>query len=574
MSKSGLRVLIIGGYGTFGGRIARLLANEPGLTLVIAGRSAAKAAAFCAALAQRGGATVLSPLAFDRDGDLTAQLTALVATARPNVVIDATGPFQVYGDAPYRVVQACLELRLPYLDLADGADFVTGIAAFDAAARARGVALLSGASTFPALTAAAVRHLTQGWTAVTGVSIGVAPTPRAVVGANVLRAIASYAGKPVTLRRDGAWTRAHALTETRRRTIAPPGALPLRNTRFALVEVPDLQVMPRLWPDLRDIWVGAGTRPESIHRIMTALAWLVRLRLVPSLLPLAPLFHWGAGVFRWGEHRGGLVVEVTGRDPDDQPATRSWHLVAEGDDGPEIPALPAAALVRRWLAGHPPAPGARAATDLELADFDALFAGRAIRAGVRDAAEAAGPVFRQVIGAEAWSRQPAVWRALHGVEAGTPAVWRGRATVTRGRSLLARLAALLVGFPATGADVPVSVTLTRAPEGGERWMRDFGGRRFASRLDAGQGRNAHMVLERFGPAAYAQALVSEDGAVRLVLRRWTLLGLPLPLWLAPRSDATETAEPTPDGARFRFDVRISHPLGGLIVHYRGWLAPC
>ncbi|MDZ5650529.1 DUF4166 domain-containing protein [Nitrospirillum sp. BR 11828] len=123
--------------------------------------------------------------------------------------------------------------------------------------------------------------------------------------------------------------------------------------------------------------------------------------------------------------------------------------------------------------------------------------------------------------------------------------------------------------------MPVSVTLTRTPEGGERWVRDFGGRRFASRLDAGQGRNTHMVVERFGPAAYAQALVSDGGAdggtVRLVLRQWTLLGLPLPLWLAPRSDATETAEPTPDGERFRFDVRISHPLAGLIVHYRGWL---
>ncbi|MDZ5650528.1 saccharopine dehydrogenase NADP-binding domain-containing protein [Nitrospirillum sp. BR 11828] len=454
MSKSGLRVLIIGGYGTFGGRIARLLADEPALTLVIAGRSAAKATAFCTALAQRGGATALSPLAFDRDGDLTVQLAALVATARPDLVIDATGPFQVYGNAPYRVVQACLDLDLPYLDLADGADFVTGIAAFDAAARDRGVPLLSGVSTFPALTAAAARHLTRGWTAVTGVSIGVAPTPRAGVGDNVLRAIASYAGKPVTLRRDGAWARAHALTETRRRTIAPPGALPLRNTRFALVDVPDLQVMPRLWPDLRDIWVGAGTRPESIHRIMTALAWLVRLRLVPSLLPLAPLFHWGARVFRWGEHRGGLVVEVTGHDANGQPATRSWHLVAEGDDGPEIPAMPAAALVRRWLAGHPPAPGARAATDLELADFDALFANRAIRTGVRDAAEAVGPVFRQVIGAEAWSRQPAVWRALHGVEAGAPTVWRGRATVTRGGGLLARLAALLVGFPPRARTCP------------------------------------------------------------------------------------------------------------------------
>ncbi|MEA1647462.1 saccharopine dehydrogenase NADP-binding domain-containing protein [Nitrospirillum sp. BR 11164] len=451
MSKPGLRVLIMGGYGTFGGRIATLLADEPGLTLVIAGRSAGKAAAFCAALARACGATRLSPLAFDRDGDLAAQLSA----AAPDLVIDATGPFQVYGDAPYRVVQACLDLGLPYLDLADGADFVMGIQAFDGAARARGIPVLSGVSSFPVLTAAAVRHLTPGWTAVTGIAAGVAPSPYAVVGANVLRAIASYAGRPVPLMRDGAWTRGQAMTEVRRHTIAPPGVLPLRNTRFALVEVPDLRVLPPLWPALRDIWVGAGTRPESVHRVMTGLAWLVRLRLLPSLLPLAPLFHWGAGILRWGEHRGGMFVEVTGRDAQGQTATRSWHMVAEGDDGPYIPAMPAAALVRRWLAGSPPPAGARAAvTDLDLADYQPLFAPRAIRAGVRDTPGPGAPLFAQVMGGEAWDRQPAAWRALHTLPADGPAIWRGRAAVTRGRGPLARLAAWLVGFPPSGTDVP------------------------------------------------------------------------------------------------------------------------
>src|SRR5262249_15834180 len=45
-----MKVLILGGYGTFGGRLARLLADEPALTLLIAGRSHAKAATFCGEL--------------------------------------------------------------------------------------------------------------------------------------------------------------------------------------------------------------------------------------------------------------------------------------------------------------------------------------------------------------------------------------------------------------------------------------------------------------------------------------------------------------------------------------------
>jgi short subunit dehydrogenase-like uncharacterized protein len=141
-----LKVLILGGYGTFGGRLAELLADEPRLTLIIAGRSQAKAAAFCNEL--RAQAECI-PAVFDRDGDVLAQLRALA----PDVVVDASGPFQMYAD-PYRVVRAALTLRINYLDLADGSAFVKGIAQFDTEAKARGVFVLSGVSSFPVLTAA------------------------------------------------------------------------------------------------------------------------------------------------------------------------------------------------------------------------------------------------------------------------------------------------------------------------------------------------------------------------------------------------------------------------------------
>ena len=45
---SAARILIIGGYGTFGGRLVQLLADETRLTLIVAGRSREKADAFCA----------------------------------------------------------------------------------------------------------------------------------------------------------------------------------------------------------------------------------------------------------------------------------------------------------------------------------------------------------------------------------------------------------------------------------------------------------------------------------------------------------------------------------------------
>ena len=123
-----MKVLVIGGYGTFGGRLVRLLADRPRSTLLVAGRSGAKAQSYCS---RHAAAANLVPLAFDRDGDVIGQLR----DAAPDMVVDASGPFQVYGDDPYAVVKACIALKIDYIDLADSSAFVDGIAAFDEAAR-------------------------------------------------------------------------------------------------------------------------------------------------------------------------------------------------------------------------------------------------------------------------------------------------------------------------------------------------------------------------------------------------------------------------------------------------------
>jgi hypothetical protein len=548
-------VLILGGYGTFGGRLAHLLADEARLRLLIAGRSRDRAEAFCAGLR---GLSAAVPIVFDRDGDVEAQLR----DAAPDIVVDASGPFQAYGDA-YRVVRACLALGIDYLDLADGSAFVKGIARFDAEAKARGVFVLSGVSSFPVLTAAVVRHLSAGMTRVDTVTGGIAPSPYAGVGLNVIRAIASYAGKPI---QTGPGGRRYAMIDARRYTIAPPGQLPLDPIHFSLVDVPDLQALPELWPSLKSVWMGAGPVPEVLHRALKLLAWTVRLRLLPSLVPFALLMHGAINVLRWGEHRGGMFVAVEGAGPDGASIERSWHMTAEGDDGPLIPSMAAEAIVRRSLDGRPPPPGARTAvTELELADYLALFAQRRIVCGVRDAMPADAPLYRRLLG-EAWTALPGPVRAMH--ELTGTLIASGLATVERGTGPLSRVVAAVMGFPAAGTAVPVRVDFHR--EGGrEVWRRNFAGKAFFSTQEEGRGRFERLLCERFGPFAFGLALVRDGDKLRLVVRRWSVFGVPLPLALAPRGEAFESA----DDGRFNFHVEIGLPLVGLIVRYRGWLVP-
>jgi hypothetical protein len=382
-----MNILIVGGYGTFGGRLVELLEHEERLTLVVAGRSSQRAAVYCQARGKTGAA--LLPTRFDRTGDVIAQLRQL----RLDIVVDASGPFQAYGARRYALIEACLARRIPYLDLADGSDFVAGVAEFDTAARTAGIYVLTGMSSFPVLTAAVVRRLSADMTRVTSIRAGIAPSPYAGVGQNVIRAIASYAGQSIAMTRNGKPAKGHPFTQQMRFTVAPPGALPLRRTLFSLVDVPDLRALPVLWPDAKTVWMGAGPVPEIWHRALIGLAWLVRFRLLPSLSPLAPLMAAAVNRLRWGEHRGGMFVEVQGTRGSDSPLTRSWHLLAEGDDGPLIPSMAVAAIIRRQLDGRLPPAGARAGLcDLELEDYEREFAGRTIATGLRAPASRAGHI--------------------------------------------------------------------------------------------------------------------------------------------------------------------------------------
>lgn len=553
-----MRMLIVGGYGTFGGRTVELLEHDPRLTLIVAGRSFEKARAYCAQRHATG--AKLEPAQFDRNGDLAAQIGSL----KPDLLLDASGPFQAYGIGGYCLVEAAIDARVHYLDLADGAAFVAGVNAYDSLAREAGIYALSGVSSFPVLTAAVVRRLSEGLARLDEISGGIAPSPFAGVGENVIRAIASYAGQPVAHLGRTAKTIGHPFTQQRRYTIAPPGRLPLRSTMFSLVDVPDLSVLSTLWPQVKRVWMGAGPVPEILHRALISLSWAVRIGIVRSLAPLAPIMHWATNRLRWGEHRGGMFVEVKGSRADGEQETRSWHLLAEGADGPLIPSMAVQAIVQKHLDGLPPRTGARACVDdVELADYERLFEARTIYTGARAPIPSGAPLYRRILGG-AWEELPTRVRDIHN----RVAVADGTASVERGRHPLAWLAARMMSFPPAASQTPVRVRFT-ADGRVEQWSRAFGEHTFSSRQYEGAGRSERLLVERFGALEFAMALVLEGDRLRLVARRWRAFGVPLPLWLAPRSVAYEAAE----NGVFQFFVEISHPLCGLIVRYKGWLKP-
>lgn len=553
-----MKILILGGYGTFGGRLAQLLATDERLTLIIAGRSWEKADVFCRQLPV---GAKKNPLIFDRNEDVENQIENI----KPDLVVDATGPFQAYGEDPYTVIRACIATGVDYMDLADGSEFVKNVSQFDEQAKTKNIFVLSGVSSFPVLTAAVVRRLSKGISTILTIKGGIAPSPFAGVGLNVIRAITIYAGKRLPLIRNGQRSYGHALTETMRYTIAPPGYLPLKNTLFSLVDVPDLQVLPDLWPDLDSIWMGAGPVPEILHRMLIGLSWLVRIRLLPTLSPFASLFYFVINVLRWGEHRGGMFVLVKGTDENGKEIERSWHLLAEGNDGPYIPSMAVEAIVKRSLSSVKPPTGARPATgDLELEDYEAIFRDRTIYTGQweRNQSTHQDTLYHRLLG-DAWASLPLSLRSMHQCKKA-----EGFANVEVGKNLFAKLIANLWSFPKAGQNVPVQVSF-QSKDGGEVWTRTFAGKSFSSFQIEGLQLSERLLSERFGMSTFDFALVVDFSKLHFILRRWSVLGIPMPLSLSPVKMAFEHV----DDDRFHFHVEISHPIIGLIVRYQGWLVP-
>jgi hypothetical protein len=525
-----MKVLVIGGYGVFGERLARLLIRD-GHQVTIAGRDLAKAQDLAAKLG-------CSAQHMDREGDPAGLIGH-------EVMVDAAGPFHTDGDDPWRLARAAIAAGVHYLDLSDNAAFCSGLAALDRDARAAGLCVISGLSTVPALSSAAVRAL-SGDLSPRVIDIAVLPGNRSPRGLSVMTTILSQAGRPMPVWRGGEWTGATGWSDPARYRL--PGGLARQGW---LVAVPDLRLFPAHF-GAETVLFRAGLELAVMRYGLAAFAALRRVWPVPVTRPVVQAFKFAADLLSpFGSGRGGMsVMVIVGQD------RRWWRLLAEDGDGPFIPAVAVRALLRRKSlpAGARPAVAVITLEEAEAAMSD-------LRVRFERADEPFAPIFARVLG-QSFASLPGPIRATH--LTADRSRWHGRATVTRGKGIWSRFLGWLFRFPVASDNVPVAVTKTVTARG-EAWQRRFGGRTFQSQLAARQG----GITESFGPFTFLLALAVRDGALHYAVASGHLGPIPLPRWLLPVSWSREYVH---DGT-FHFDVKLLAPLtGGLVVHYRGSLA--
>lgn len=552
-ANSRKRIVILGGYGVFGGKLAEALLRQPQFEVVIAGRSIDKAQTFCH---RHGGL----PVALDRSA---SEFTETLADLAPFATIDAAGPFQAYGHHPYKVAEAALAAGSHYLDLSDDAGFTSGIVVLRDRALAAGRAVLSGVSSVPALSSAAVEVLRGDFSRLDLIESAILPGNRAPRGLSVMRAILAQTGRPLSVFRDGVRTRLPGWSGLSKRRIGPRDrtGLPPRWTSF--IGAPDMALFQERYR-ARTVLFRAGLELPVMHLGLWGLSWMVRLRLLRSLEPLAgALQKFADWLEPFGSDRGGMEVRLAGLDGHGKPLSRRWTLIAEAGDGPHVPAVAAAILCRRLAQGTVPA-GARPCLG-EVTLQDVSEATSHLGVATRIDTDNRPCLFQQALG-PGFNTLPASVRDLHTVF--DRRCWTGEARVTRGTSFLGKTLCRVIGFPPQADRSPVSVTIERRGDT-EIWQRNFGGKLFRSVLSLSGTPGSGVVQERFGPIAFNIHLQQRHGTLAFPVGRGRFLALPLPNWLLPISEAWEHD----DGGRFNFDVKISLPGIGMLVHYQGWLHP-
>lgn len=525
-----LKVLVLGGTGVFGSRLARLLVRD-GHEVTIAGRNLKNAQVFAMELGCKA-------LMMDRNRDLGA-------VAEHDVVVDAAGPYHAYQGDPYRLARAAIKAGVHYLDLSDNAAFCDGIGSLDAEARAAGVCAMSGMSSVPALSSAAVRALIEDNNPDT-IEVAILPGNRSPRGLSVMASILSQSGQSMRVFRDGKWTSARGWSSPKNYSL--PGGLIRQGWQ---IEVSDITLFPAHFGACT-VTFRAGLELWVMRYGLWVFALLRRWVPIPITGPVLSIFKWSADrLSRFGTDRGGMSVEVT-----IGPEKRWWRLRVDDGDGPFIPAIAVRALLRRKTLPTGAGPA------LEMISLAEAKAAMSDLNTVHEHGKVLMPsIFQQVLGRD-FETLPKPIRDTH--LTCDASVWKGSAAVQRGTGIWSKTLGWLFRFPAETDHIPVKVTKT-VTSNGETWQRQFGKSSFRSHLVA----TPYGMTERFGPFTFLLGLRVEGGRLLYPVRAGRFGPIPLPKWLLPISEAHEFEE----NSQFHFDVKLRSPIThGLLVHYKGMLA--
>jgi hypothetical protein len=330
---SSRKIVVIGGYGTFGSLISEQLLNSA--SVVIAGHNQHIGGKYAASI---GAEFVWC--------DINDKNSVQTAISHAAVVINASGPFRPND---YFVPQACIEAKCHYIDLADNRAYVKEFRQLHDEAKSNGVFACTGASTTPAVTSALVFGLMTETSKAHSIEIYLSAGNRNAAGVSTFESILAYVGVPIQVWRKGRWEWSSGWGLQER--IEFPA--PVGKRLVQLCDVPDLELFPELF-GANEVMFKAGLELPIFNIGLSALArvkeLIPRLDLVSLAKPLVKISRFFKS---FGSYAGGVMIRL-----EDKHGHHKSLSFTTSQNGPRLPTAPAVLLTRKILTEGPPDLGA------------------------------------------------------------------------------------------------------------------------------------------------------------------------------------------------------------------------
>lgn len=330
---SNQKIVILGGYGTFGSLISEQLVDSA--NMFIAGRDPEKGQKYADSIR----ANYVLCNAKDKKSLQKAVSGAFI-------VINASGPF---FPKDYSVPQTCIEENCYYIDLADDREYVKEFYQLDELAEEREIFACTGASTTPAVTSALASELSSQFRDIHSIKIYLSAGNKNKPGISTFESILSYAGTPIRVWNQGQWESFIGWDSSEYFEFPPPVG-----KRFVqLCNVPDLELFPKMF-EADEVIFKAGVELPMFNLGLSVLAQVKRFIPQINLPALAePLVRISRLFKNFGSSSGGVLVML-----EDESGNRKSFALVTSQNGPRIPTSPSVILARKILRDGPPAYGA------------------------------------------------------------------------------------------------------------------------------------------------------------------------------------------------------------------------
>ncbi len=338
-------ILILGGYGEAGRRIAYNLLKESDVQIILSGRNRTKAQKVAAELNTHFGRNRVTICQLDA-ADQTGLEKAFKKT-QMIVVASSTSRFTL------QIVQTALQSGIDYMDIQYSTSKLKILTTFAEEIRQRGLCFITEGGFHPGLPAAMVRYLTSEFDYIETAHIG------SVIKINWKTLQLS----PVTVEEfvlemldfqpvffsNGKWQR----NWNHRRTFDFGKTFGKQKCTALLLE--ELKTLPIQYSSLKEIGFYVGGFNWFVDNILLLPSMIV-LKLGPTIVikPISRLMYWGLKKFSRPPFGTQLLLEARGYKKD---KLITQHFIIEHEDGYLLTALPAVACLLQYLDGSIRQPG-------------------------------------------------------------------------------------------------------------------------------------------------------------------------------------------------------------------------